>query len=220
MSAGRAAQMPTIVYVVLAAGGARRMGFAKATTPLAGVSPLARIAATLGNRPVTLVTAAQLRDGCADAMPDAKMLLNPAPDGGMTSSLRVANGAIDPGATLGVLLADKPFVTRATLERCESALDDGPACDVLYAAVAGEPGHPVYFTSRARRYLDGLPDGDTLRAVRENPSLRRRIVACDDPGVIADLDTPEAWHDAERRLMAADASARDSQPGSAARVDR
>jgi CTP:molybdopterin cytidylyltransferase MocA len=188
-----------IVYVVLAAGGARRMGFAKATTPLAGVAPVARLAATLEGRDLAVVTSTAQRDACAREVPGARIFVNPSPERGMTSSLSVAHAALDPEATLGVLLADKPLVSRRTLERCEHALG---SCDVLYATVLGEPGHPVYFAPAARARLRDVPDGDTLRVLRDHPDLRRADVACDeDPGVVIDLDTPQAWDAAERQLL-------------------
>jgi len=196
-----------LVYVVLAAGGARRMGFAKVTAPLAGTSPIARLGATLAGRDVVVVTGESQRVACADAMPGIPVLVNPAPERGMTSSLLVAHDAIDPTATLGVLLADKPFVTACTLDRCEAALE---AHDVLYASMRGEPGHPVYFTPAARARLREVPQGDTLRAVRDHPALGRFEVACDDDsGVVIDLDTPQAWNDAERRLLEARPAARE-----------
>jgi CTP:molybdopterin cytidylyltransferase MocA len=210
--------MRKIVYVVLAAGGARRMGFAKVTTPLAGSSPIARLGAILEGRAVAVVTAASQQEACAQALPGVPILVNPAPERGMTSSLLVAHDAVDPGATLGVLLADKPFVTKATLDRCEAtlarceyAVGAAPACDVLFATFEGEPGHPVYFTPAARTTLHKTPEGDTLRAVRDNPALRRVAVACDDDsGVVIDLDTPDAWNEAERRLIGSHAAARES----------
>jgi CTP:molybdopterin cytidylyltransferase MocA len=175
------------------------MGFAKVTTPLAGVSPIERAAKILQGRPVTIVTAASQAAACARAMPWANVLVNPAPERGMTSSLLVADRDLDPAATLGVMLADKPFVTRATLELCERALGGAPY-DVAYPLLEDEPGHPVYFTRKARALLSAIPAGDTLRALRDHPALLRLEVPCDDPGILIDLDTPEAWDAAEREL--------------------
>jgi molybdenum cofactor cytidylyltransferase len=133
-------------------------------------------------------------------MPWAHVRVNPAPELGMTSSLLVAHEAVAAETTLGVMLADKPFVTRATLDLCEHALAETP-CDVAFPAFEGEPGHPVYFTSKARALLAELPSGDTLRALRDHLSLRRLEIACEDRGILTDLDTPEAWQEAERDLF-------------------
>jgi molybdenum cofactor cytidylyltransferase len=177
------------------------MGFAKATAPLAGKSPLERLCAILDGRTVAIVTSEELRAACAEAMPRATVLVNRTPALGMTSSLVVAHRELDPAATLGVLLADKPFVRKETLELCEAALEETPECDVLFPTAAGENGHPVYFAPGARARLSTLPGGDTLRDVRDDPRLHQVAVESFDPGVLIDLDTPNAWRTAERRLM-------------------
>ncbi len=194
--------MRKLVYVVLAAGASKRMGFSKATEPLAGKSPLERLREILTGRTVAIVTREELQSACALAMPEATVLVNTTPLAGMTSSLVVAHRALDQEATLGVLLADKPLVREETLGLCEEALEDAPDCDVLFPTAAGENGHPVYFAPRARARLGSLPAGDTLRAVRDDPALSQVTVECHDPGVLIDLDTPEAWRTAEQRLLA------------------
>ena len=100
------------------------------------------------------------------------------------------------------MLADKPFVRRDTLEHCERTLNAAHACDVLFPVSGGERGHPVYFGPKARARLTEVPSGDTLRAVRDDPSLHQVAVECRDSGVLIDLDTPEAWRVAEQRLLA------------------
>jgi len=202
--------VPRIEYVVLAAGASQRMGFAKATAPLAGASPLARLGRILGGRSVTIVTTQALVEECSRTFPGARVLVNATPEAGMTSSLVVAHRALAPDLTLGVLLADKPFVREETLVLCEGAYQAEPACDVLFPTLAGERGHPVYFGPRARARLAAAPSGDTLRAVRDDPELKAVAVECVDPGVVVDLDTPVEWHEAERRLAGEPAPERES----------
>ncbi len=189
-----------IVFVVLAAGSASRMGFAKVTAPLAGRSPIERLADVLGDRAVVIVTTAVHEAACSLALPWASVLINQAPIGGMTSSLLVANDAIEFSATLGVMLADKPFVRKETFARCEHALEAAQPCDILFPTVDGEAGHPVYFGPKARARLTALPPGETLRAVRDDPALAQIALACGDPGILIDLDGPDAWRAAEKRL--------------------
>lgn len=192
-----------MIYVVLAAGASSRMGFEKATAPLAGRSPLERIAAVLRTRPAIVVTRADLQDACARAMPGATILINPAPERGMTSSLRIADANVAVDETLGVLLADKPFLSEATLAPLEAQLAAHPS-DVLYPVNdEGIGGHPVFFGPRARVELRGLPDGDTLARLRDAPSLRTAAIPCRDEGAFLDVDSPEAWREAERRLAGA-----------------
>jgi CTP:molybdopterin cytidylyltransferase MocA len=187
----------SVEYVILAAGASERMGFPKAITALAGASPIERMSRILEGRSVTVVTTQALEAACSRAIPGARVLVNANPQDGMNSSLLTAHRSIDPGATIGVLLADKPFVREETLARCERGLEEAPQCDVVFPVRGGEPGHPVYFAPRARARLSGLPAGDTLRAVRDDPQLVRLRVECFDAGISMDLDTPDAWRAAE-----------------------
>lgn len=194
--------MHSVEYAVLAAGASRRMGFPKPVTPLAGASPLARLARVLEGRRAIVVTVAALREACAQAIPWAEIAINPHPEDGMTSSLLVAHRIADPAAVLGVLLADKPFVRRETLERCERALAETPECDVIVPVYRTQRGHPVYFGPNARARLASLATGDTLRELRDDPRLQRVEVESSDDGTVIDLDTRAAWEAAERRLHA------------------
>ena len=183
-----------VTYAVLAAGDSKRMDFPKAITPLAGLSPLQRIAATLGERRFVIVTSSGLSSECAAQVPERRIVINEDPWRGMTSSLRSANGVIDARHAVGVLLADKPFLSERTLILCERALEFAD-CDVLYpVSNSGRPGHPVYFGPNARKLIEALPDGDTLRTLRDDPRLTHAAIACDDEGVQLDLDTPDQWY--------------------------
>jgi CTP:molybdopterin cytidylyltransferase MocA len=190
-----------LVYIVLAAGDAKRMGRDKAIEPLAGRSPLARLARTLGDREAIVVTSGRLAEACAAAAPNATIAVNADPSRGMTSSLAAAGEFIDPGAAIGVLLADKPLLDEATLIACERAFATSNA-DVLYPVDAnGNGGHPVYFAARARGFIATLPGGDTLRQLRDHPHLASTTLRIDDPGAYLDLDTPEHWQQAETMLL-------------------
>jgi molybdenum cofactor cytidylyltransferase len=191
-----------MIYVVLAAGDSTRMGYPKATTPLGGRTPLSRICCVLDGRVTIVVTQSALRERCIEEAPFARVLVNSRPQDGMTSSLLVAERTIDPGSPIGIVLADQPFLERATVACCEARFDEGGA-DVVYpVAHDGTPGHPVYFGPAARALLRDAAPGDTLRSVRDDPSLRRATVTVDDAGAFADLDTPADWRVAEKRVRA------------------
>ncbi len=182
------------VYALLAAGRATRMGFAKAFTPLEGVAPLARIAQTLDRREFVVVTASVDVNRARTLAPNAAAFAhNDEPERGMAHSLQCALTKISPDRDVGVLLADMPWITADTLGRVEALLGD--AVDVAYPVDdAGVPGHPVLFAARCRFHLDALPEGDTIRIVRVEPSLRRANVLVRDPGAFVDLDRPSDWH--------------------------
>lgn len=181
-----------VMYAVLAAGASTRMGFAKAIRPLRGRSPLQRLSTTLQGRRFLIVTNADIMGTGAIPLHEAAVVINEHPGSGLASSLRVANAHVDPDAHLGVLLADKPFVRPQTLAVLEEAASHG--ADVVYPIAAnGTAGHPVIFSPNARRHMPDLPDGDSVRALRDDPLLTRTHVACSDVGAFWDLDTPDDW---------------------------
>ena len=53
----------------------------------------------------------------------------------------------------------------------------------------GVPGHPVALSPRARRYIDELPAGDTVRLLRDHAELRQLAMQTADLGAIFDVDT-------------------------------
>ncbi len=184
-----------MIYVVLAAGESRRMGFAKVFTPLRGRSPLERIAALLAGREAIAVVPAGRQGDAQRIAPQMRVVPNGEPELGMTHSLRLALPAIEKGEDFGIVLGDKPFVQRATLERLEAALR---GFDVVYPVNPSDvPGHPVLFAARARDLVASLPDGDTLTRLRDDPSLRSMRVEIEDPGAFADFDEPAEWEAAD-----------------------
>lgn len=182
-----------MIYVVLAAGASRRMGFPKVFTPLPRKegTPLERIAALLEGRDGIAVVPPAHRDDAARMAPRLRLVVNGEAERGMAHSLRCALVEVDEEAAFGVLLGDKPFLTRSSLDALEAAF---AGYDVAYPlSPARIPGHPVLFSPRARPFASRLSDGDTLSQLRDEPQLRRTVVRLDDPGAFRDLDEPAQW---------------------------
>lgn len=120
----------------------------------------------------------------------AHIAVNAEPQRGMTHSLALADAALPPQAALIVVLGDKPLLTAELVARLCALSGDA---DVVYPVhpQSGEPGHPVVFSPRARTKIAALPDGDSLRLLRDDPALRRKTVPCEDAGAFFDVDTPE-----------------------------
>jgi CTP:molybdopterin cytidylyltransferase MocA len=124
-----------------------------------------------------------------DSRPGLSIVINDAPERGMTHSLALADRTIvDRSAAIAVLLADTPLVDVALVRRVVEARGDA---DVAYPVRDGVPGHPVVFGPRVRAAIAGLPDGDTLRQLRSDRRWTRVEVVHEDDRPFADVDTPE-----------------------------
>jgi CTP:molybdopterin cytidylyltransferase MocA len=121
---------------------------------------------------------------------EIETIVNDAPHRGMAHSLALADTALPRDVPVIVLLGDKPLVSKALIARVYTFATDA---DVTYPVneQSGEPGHPVVFSARAREKIRELPDGDSLKRLRDHPSLTRRMFKTCDPGAFFDVDTEE-----------------------------
>jgi molybdenum cofactor cytidylyltransferase len=116
---------------------------------------------------------------------EVELVRNEQPELGMAHSLTLANRAVSYDHALIVLLGDKPLVSRSLIALI---LAEAESADFIYPERDGVPGHPVVLSPLARRYIDELPSGDTVRMLREHPALRVRAVYSQDPGAVFDVD--------------------------------
>jgi molybdenum cofactor cytidylyltransferase len=106
---------------------------------------------------------------------------------GMGASLAAGVAASDDAESWIVALADMPRIAPGTIEAVARTLDGGASIVAPYCR--GQRGHPVGFGPAHRDALLAL-DGDTgARALFALHTVTRLDV--DDPGVLADVDTPE-----------------------------
>src|SRR5579875_1470223 len=184
--------------VILAAGRGARMGGEKLARRFREGTILDAVIDACAGFPAVVIasrsaTAAvlRLRDAShRSAQGDIEVVVNDEPERGMAHSLRLADQAISSDRAIAVLLGDKPLVT-AELVRTLIAVDDA---DVVFPERNGVPGHPVVFSPKARALIAGLPDGDTLQRLRDDPSVTRHAVPVADDGAYADVDTEEDYH--------------------------
>lgn len=117
---------------------------------------------------------------------------------GMGRSLATAVRAIpaDWHAVI-VCLGDMPFVTPALLGALASRVDEGAIVTPMFE---GRRGNPVAWGRDYFADLAGL-DGDRGgKGLLDRYAERVVAFACGDPGVLVDVDTPEALAEARRRL--------------------
>jgi molybdenum cofactor cytidylyltransferase len=189
--------------IVLAGGLSVRMGWPKALLPWPPTDvPLVRhVTDTLreaGVAPLGVVTGGH-HDRIAPALQGrgVQVLRNPRHEAGQLSSLlhglrwAFAQG---PGQWAMVTLVDVPAVRASTVRALADAAPDGDI-RVIRPRHGGRHGHPVVWRRDALPLLEVADPALGARAVvRALAAAGAALdVLVDDPGVLADLDTPEDY---------------------------
>jgi len=189
-----------VAGVIPAAGSSTRMGRSKALLDAGGRSFLAATVGCLvagGCRPVAVVlTDGQDEEERKAVAAGAVPLPNPDPGAGPITSLRVALRALE-GEAAGVALlpVDHPLVRPETVQLLVEAFRES-AAPVVLPTHRGERGHPGLFRHTVfPELLDPELEGGA-RAVVHAHLDEALLVEVDDPGVLADIDTPEAYREA------------------------
>lgn len=187
--------MISVAGLVLAAGFGRRFGSDKRRAPMSsGLTLLsASVAAVVARLPGTWLV---LRPSdTTDALglthsvhvvhsPSAELGLGHSLASGMSTLIRDSNAD-----AVAIFLGDMPWITAASIDRLIAA---AAADRIVLPEFNGQPGHPVIF---GRRFWPELllVTGDTgARSVLQAHPEAVQRVKVDDPGVLQDVDTPQA----------------------------
>jgi len=192
---------------MLAAGLGRRFGGPKLVAPLRGrplvsyaldVAGRARATGLLSDLRIVIAAGDQVLAGLAhDA--GAAAAVNPSPEQGLSSSLRLglaaldAGGALDVGAAL-VLLADQPLIRLEVVAVLVAAWHErlGLLIRPRYARSPDEPGHPVLL-DRSLWPLAHQIEGDAGVGRLLGPGTPG-LALIDVPGGNPDVDTAADLH--------------------------
>lgn len=193
---------PRIAAIVLAAGRSTRMGHFKLLADLGGVPMVRRVVETVRAARVTEVIVVSGHDATAVEAALAglgvRLVDNPRFAEGLATSLGVGLAAVAP-ETDGVLVAlgDMPQVTTATLDALIAAFVPG---EVVVPVSGGEIGNPILWPRAAFADMARLTGDAGARRLLPAFDGHVRRVDVGDPGIFADVDTPEALAEVRTRL--------------------
>lgn len=199
--------------MIPAAGASQRMGRPKALLRIDDDTFLRRVVRALsdgGCDPVYVVVEEGDDPAAEEASAaGARVLHNPDPGEGPITSLRLALAALDDG-TEGVvyLPLDHALVEPRHVARLLAEADASGA-PLALPVHEGKRGHPAFF---GRTLFEELSDPELeggARTVVHRYLDRARLLPTDDPAVVVDIDTPEAY---ERALALHDAAASREAP--------
>jgi molybdenum cofactor cytidylyltransferase len=186
-----------IAGIILAAGASSRMGSPKALLDYRGETFIQRLVRVLSAvcDPVIVVLGYHA-DALRPAVPDATIVVNPAPERGQLSSLQTGLAALPPDAE-GFLFTpvDSPAVEIATVERLAAAFRQrDPAAQLVIPRYQGKRGHPVFATRAIANELSALPLTAQARDVIHAHVADTLYIDVDDAGILTDIDDREAYH--------------------------
>jgi molybdenum cofactor cytidylyltransferase len=184
--------------ILLAAGESRRMGSPKALLRYRGKMFIERIceaflASGVDELIVVLGARAVELQRAIPAHPALRTVINPHYFQGQLSSLMTGLGAVSAESEAAIVnLVDHPLITVETFQALIASFRANPL-SILIASYNGKRGHPVLFSSQVYGELLAAPlDQGAKIVVRKDPS-RVREIPLDDPGILADIDTPEDY---------------------------
>jgi molybdenum cofactor cytidylyltransferase len=115
---------------------------------------------------------------------------------GRTASIQSGLRAIPPGRDVLLWPVDHPFVAPRTVELLGAARDSDALGVWFVPTYRGDGGHPVLWRDHVRAEVLELRPDAPLRALIPELGPQVRRVAVDDPGILANIDTPEKYRDA------------------------
>ncbi len=187
--------------VVPAAGLSRRMGCEKVLLPFGRSTVLgtvlARLAALEVSRTVVVLRPEMPAAEEAARAGDAEVVVNPHPEDEMLVSIRLGveriAGTVD---AVFVWPADHPAVSTETLQLLAAA---GSRETAVLPVYRGRRGHPALVGTELLAGITEIPSNAGLRFLWRDRADAVRELAVDDPGVVEDLDDPDAYEKARRR---------------------
>jgi molybdenum cofactor cytidylyltransferase len=187
-----------VAALILAAGESRRMGQPKALLTLHGHTFVENLIAILGKQcdPVVVVLGHNPEPIRRAIGESATIVINHNYNLGQFSSMQAGLKAI-PSHIDGLIftLVDHPDPAPSTVSKLIS--NEAPISIPVYY---GRKGHPVYFRRDVLTEFLGLSADSQASVVSRRHAMETRLVPVDDPGILDDIDDPEALRQFRDRI--------------------
>ena len=144
--------------------------------------------------PVVVVLGAHAAEIRLAATRPATFVLNPDYAHGMTTSLQCGLRAVPPAAE-GVLftLVDHPAASPPTLDALLAGGGQVRAPLLRVPRYRDKRGHPIWFSRELMPEFLALPAQGAANEVVHRHADRTEFLDLDDPGIVADIDSPEDY---------------------------
>ncbi len=198
---------PKIAAVILAAGQSQRMGKSnKLLAELDGVPMIRRVTEIVmaSQNDKTIVVTGHEGNLVRKALSGFRVTFadNPKFEEGLSTSLRAGIGLLDPDVDAVIIcLGDMPGVSSKHINKLIAAFDPEEGRAICVPTHKGKRGNPVLWGRQLFEQLGQVTgDAGARHLIAENLELVCEVAVSDGPGILEDLDTPEAL-DAYRRKI-------------------
>ena len=106
----------------------------------------------------------------------------------MADSLATAVRFAEANGGFVIALADMPYIKSETIRTLAERLRQG--ADIVIPTYQGQRGHPVGFSGKFRHQLESVQGDEGARSIIKCHANDVTLMACDDAGILADIDTP------------------------------
>ena len=128
------------------------------------------------------------------ALGDARILVNPDPDLGQSSSVVCGARAALGAGLLCVLPVDHALLEAKSLRGLLRSFDErGQGIEIVVPSDGVRRGHPALVSSAIIEELASLASDRPAHDVIRRDPARILHVFCEDPAAFEDIDTPEDW---------------------------
>jgi molybdenum cofactor cytidylyltransferase len=189
--------MSHITAVILAAGDSRRMGYPKALLPLGGSTFLSHILETLRKLELIEIRVAlgihEARIRPLLSRHPVRVCVNPHPERGQFSSMRLALADLPPGSR-GCLIwpVDQPLIPAALIDDLIALFLDS-AAELAMPDCEGQAGHPAIFGRAMIEELLATPPETNPKPIVAKYKSRAAWLPTRERWTIRDVDTPEDY---------------------------
>ena len=180
--------------ILLAAGFSSRMGQFKQVMEIAGKPMVRRVAEPLlGESLELLVVIGHERERVKEALHalPCEYIINPHPEEGMFSSVRLGCRAVPQDEACLLTTCDCPGISATTIQLVKETLERQPT-NVIIPTFQGRRGHPVGLPAFLVGHIRTLPpDTPGLNSLWRNIPEMVVHLEVDDPAILRDFDRPE-----------------------------
>ena len=180
-----------IVGILLAAGAGSRFGGEKLLHPLEdGVAIAAHAARNLLAATSEVIAVVRWGDfPLSDMLEQEGCQVTMFKDAAQGMGASLAHGVAQARGVDGwvIALADMPRIAPETIGKVIAALQEGAL--IAAPSLKGERGHPVGFGAPLQGELVALTGDQGARAVLERHREAVKLLECDDPGILLDIDS-------------------------------